>query len=86
MDRAPAEEGESAFLHFRWKDVECSATAEKKEQPMGLSLIGLFRNHGEEVEVGGRDLKTDFLFRFADRAFERRLAGRDLELSADGAP
>ena len=53
---------------------------------MRVALVGFLRDHGEEVQVGRRDLQTRFLESLAHGAFERRLARGHLQLAADGRP
>ena len=53
---------------------------------MGTALVGFFRNHGKQVQIGRRDDMAGFLPCFTDGAFEGGFADRRFKFPSDGAP
>lgn len=51
-----------------------------------MALVGFFRDHGEEMEVGGLDPEPGFLACLADGALEGRFPECCFELAADRTP
>jgi hypothetical protein len=87
--RVDAIAGEEAELTLADVGRECGQrllAAKQKHQPVGVALVGFFRDHREEVQIGGGDDVARFFAGLAHGALKRRLAERGLELAADGAP
>lgn len=86
VDGLAGEESEAALMYRRGQGWNRAFALEKEEQPMVAAFVRFLRDHSEQVEVFGRDVKAGFLGGLACRAFERRLSDRGLEFAADGAP
>lgn len=77
---------EPPLLHCGGQVVEGAVAAKKEQKPVGGTLVGFFRDHGEQMQVSGGDFVAGFFAGLAHGALEGRFAGGGLELAADGGP
>lgn len=71
IDLGAGKETESPLINCRRQPRDWPVATEEEQEPVSLPLIGLFRNHPEEVKVDCRDLEAGLLARFPDRALKR---------------
>src|ERR1017187_2111501 len=72
------EEPEAALGDIRGKPGKRPEAPEHEHEPVRVSLVGLLRDDGKEVQVGGPDRKPGLLSGLPHRALEGRFAARHL--------